>query len=318
MNHPERTRPAFWLPGMTACTVAPAVDRTPRPLTRCRGRYDGRLGRGRVRQCGRVDGRTRGRSGRARQYFGELCATFTRTRSRAVRTARAIRRPGRADVSGSDSFGGDGSRRSSERHRVPSPPTARHDLLRHDNGRGSTAGARADGAQTGWVQRRVARRWRTSPPDGDPRRRGHSDAGGTRSAIRIERASACSTRQSRQARTCSSDRESSRLLSAKWRAGHDGTRSDRRTPRHCRDGLCHTAVQTARGTFPDVQHVRARDRAHHRWSSGEIGLSDVMVWNTARPYHYARWTSDHRLLMGGADRPCAPANDDSAIRPCDA
>jgi len=35
----------------------------------------------------------------------------------------------------------------------------------------------------------------------------------------------------------------------------------------------------------------------------EIGLSDVMVWNTARPYHYARWTADHRLLLGGADRP---------------
>ena len=28
-----------------------------------------------------------------------------------------------------------------------------------------------------------------------------------------------------------------------------------------------------------------------------------MVWNTARPYHYARWTPDHRLLLGGADRP---------------
>jgi glycine/D-amino acid oxidase-like deaminating enzyme len=34
----------------------------------------------------------------------------------------------------------------------------------------------------------------------------------------------------------------------------------------------------------------------------EVGLSDVMVWDTARPYHYARWTEDHRLLLGGADR----------------
>jgi glycine/D-amino acid oxidase-like deaminating enzyme len=34
----------------------------------------------------------------------------------------------------------------------------------------------------------------------------------------------------------------------------------------------------------------------------ELGLSDVMVWDTERPYHYARWTPDHRLLLGGGDR----------------
>ena len=39
--------------------------------------------------------------------------------------------------------------------------------------------------------------------------------------------------------------------------------------------------------------------AHER---RELGLSDVMVWDTERPYHYARWTPDHRLLMGGGDR----------------
>jgi glycine/D-amino acid oxidase-like deaminating enzyme len=32
------------------------------------------------------------------------------------------------------------------------------------------------------------------------------------------------------------------------------------------------------------------------------GLSDVMVWDTDRPYHYARWTPEHRLLFGGGDR----------------
>ena len=35
----------------------------------------------------------------------------------------------------------------------------------------------------------------------------------------------------------------------------------------------------------------------------ELGLSDVMVWDTDRPYHYARWGPDHRLVLGGADRP---------------
>jgi glycine/D-amino acid oxidase-like deaminating enzyme len=34
-----------------------------------------------------------------------------------------------------------------------------------------------------------------------------------------------------------------------------------------------------------------------------IGLGDVMLWDTDRPYHYARWTADHRLLFGGHDHP---------------
>jgi len=34
-----------------------------------------------------------------------------------------------------------------------------------------------------------------------------------------------------------------------------------------------------------------------------LGLADVMLWDTGRPYHYARWTSDGRLLLGGGDRP---------------
>jgi glycine/D-amino acid oxidase-like deaminating enzyme len=38
----------------------------------------------------------------------------------------------------------------------------------------------------------------------------------------------------------------------------------------------------------------------------ELGLTDVMIWDTERPYHYARWTPDHRLLLGGADRRIRP------------
>jgi len=37
-----------------------------------------------------------------------------------------------------------------------------------------------------------------------------------------------------------------------------------------------------------------------------LGLSGVMLWDTERPYHYVRWTYDHRLLLGGADRPVEP------------
>ena len=43
----------------------------------------------------------------------------------------------------------------------------------------------------------------------------------------------------------------------------------------------------------------------------ELGLGDVMVWDTARPYHYLRWTPDDRLLFGGLDRPRLP----NPIRP---
>lgn len=34
-----------------------------------------------------------------------------------------------------------------------------------------------------------------------------------------------------------------------------------------------------------------------------LGLGSVMLWDSYRPYHYARWTDDHRLLLGGGDRP---------------
>jgi glycine/D-amino acid oxidase-like deaminating enzyme len=37
-----------------------------------------------------------------------------------------------------------------------------------------------------------------------------------------------------------------------------------------------------------------------------IGLGNVMLWDTDRPYHYLRWTPDHRLLFGGLDRPQVP------------
>ena len=37
-----------------------------------------------------------------------------------------------------------------------------------------------------------------------------------------------------------------------------------------------------------------------------LGLGRVMLWDTGRPYHYVRWTRDHRLLLGGADHPVKP------------
>jgi glycine/D-amino acid oxidase-like deaminating enzyme len=37
-----------------------------------------------------------------------------------------------------------------------------------------------------------------------------------------------------------------------------------------------------------------------------LGLSDVLLWDTEHPYHYARWTPDHRLMLGGSDRLVRP------------
>jgi glycine/D-amino acid oxidase-like deaminating enzyme len=45
-----------------------------------------------------------------------------------------------------------------------------------------------------------------------------------------------------------------------------------------------------------TERIAARTRA-------ALGLDEVMLWDTERPYHYARWTDDHRLLLGGGDRP---------------
>lgn len=37
-----------------------------------------------------------------------------------------------------------------------------------------------------------------------------------------------------------------------------------------------------------------------------LGMGKVMLWDTARPYHYVRWTPDRRLLLGGEDHPVKP------------
>ena len=74
----------------------------------------------------------------------------------------------------------------------------------------------------------------------------------------------------------------------------------------------HVIIATGYAT-PVFQPLVGRFRLYHtyvlatkpinkqqRW---ELGLDDVMLWDTERPYHYARWTEDRRLLLGGADRP---------------
>jgi len=67
---------------------------------------------------------------------------------------------------------------------------------------------------------------------------------------------------------------------------------------------------------PAFEHLVARFRmmntyvvATRRFTRAErrrIGLGQVMLWDTNRPYHYARWTPDGRLLFGGRDTPQVP------------
>jgi glycine/D-amino acid oxidase-like deaminating enzyme len=96
-----------------------------------------------------------------------------------------------------------------------------------------------------------------------------------------------------------------------------------------RAAATHVEVETDRGAIrasrviiatgyatPYFKPLEARFRmmntyviATRRLTSGErrrLGLRAVMLWDTGRPYYYARWTTDHRLLLGGADRPRVP------------
>ena len=52
-------------------------------------------------------------------------------------------------------------------------------------------------------------------------------------------------------------------------------------------------------------YVLATNRIGSR-ARRRLGMGTVMLWDTARPYHYVRWTRDHRLLLGGEDHPVKP------------
>jgi glycine/D-amino acid oxidase-like deaminating enzyme len=69
-------------------------------------------------------------------------------------------------------------------------------------------------------------------------------------------------------------------------------------------------------TTPEFKPLAGRFRMHQtyviatprlsRTQRAAVGLGDVMLWDTERPYHYARWTPDGRLLFGGRDRAVRP------------
>jgi glycine/D-amino acid oxidase-like deaminating enzyme len=87
---------------------------------------------------------------------------------------------------------------------------------------------------------------------------------------------------------------------------------------HTRDGVVHAdrvVIATGYAT-PEFRPLTGRFRMYRTYvlateplsaaQRRRLGLGDVLVWDTERPYHYARWTRDHRLLLGGGDRPVRP------------
>jgi glycine/D-amino acid oxidase-like deaminating enzyme len=84
---------------------------------------------------------------------------------------------------------------------------------------------------------------------------------------------------------------------------------------HTREGRV-DAARVVIATGYATQHFRplaGRFRMYHTYvlatpplgaaARRRVGIGNLMIWDTDRPYHYARWTLDHRLLLGGADRP---------------
>jgi glycine/D-amino acid oxidase-like deaminating enzyme len=93
---------------------------------------------------------------------------------------------------------------------------------------------------------------------------------------------------------------------------HDGVRIS------TRQGMLHAArviIATGYAT-PQFRPLAGRFRMYRTYvlatepintaRRDAVGLSDVMVWDTERPYHYARWTPGRRLLLGGEDRLVRP------------
>jgi glycine/D-amino acid oxidase-like deaminating enzyme len=80
-------------------------------------------------------------------------------------------------------------------------------------------------------------------------------------------------------------------------------------------GYATPAFERLSGRFRMMNTYVVATRQLTRSERRRLGLGDVMLWDTRRPYHYVRWTRDGRLLIGGRDRPAVhDARRRSALR----
>jgi glycine/D-amino acid oxidase-like deaminating enzyme len=70
-------------------------------------------------------------------------------------------------------------------------------------------------------------------------------------------------------------------------------------------GYATARVRPLTGRFRLLTTYVAATRPLTERERRELGLGPVQLWDTDRPYHYARFTNDHRLLIGGGDQPNA-------------
>jgi glycine/D-amino acid oxidase-like deaminating enzyme len=113
-------------------------------------------------------------------------------------------------------------------------------------------------------------------------------------------------------------------------AARHGARIFERSPvLSTRASRTHVVVETERGVVradrviiatgyatPHFKPLEARFRMLHTYvivtrpltatERRRVGLHPVMLWDTGRPYYYARWAPGHRLVLGGGDRPRVP------------
>ena len=185
------------------------------------------------------------------------------------------------------------------------PRAARLRLLRAAAARRRAAARRVSPAAGGRLRRPLAGRRRAAARRRVRRRRRPSERSGNAQADPFK---ACIGLMRAAAR---SRRADLRALAGRRRSGLRRATSLVRTPR---GAIRADRVVIATGyATPYFKPLLARFRmlntyvvATQRLAPRErrrIGLGAVMLWDTGRPYHYARWTPDHRLMLGGGDRP---------------
>jgi glycine/D-amino acid oxidase-like deaminating enzyme len=156
---------------------------------------------------------------------------------------------------------------------------------------------RAAGIRGQWLDRKALARITALDAAGAIRTRGNAQVDPYRACVGFARAAADRGAQLFEHSTVTAIDSTRDQVIVKTR--HGAVRADR------------VVIATGYAT-PYFKRLQARFRmlntyvvATRRLTAAErrrVGLGEFMLWDTQRPYHYARWTADHRLLLGGGDR----------------